>query len=131
MDKAEIEEAKTRSSKKQEFLSKLSPKSQKALKSYTKLVKTGKKNSKTTGGGAIMVTALLMNRRPNAEYLFVGPTQDISDIAFSQAKGMIEPEKRSEGWWQPVIGGCGAPSSSNPSTCQVAIGVGRRSSVMS
>ena len=48
-----------------------------------------KKNSKTTGGGAIMVTALLMNERPHAEMLFIGPTQEIADIAFQQAAGII------------------------------------------
>lgn len=51
-----------------------------------------KKNSKTTGGAGIMITALLMNERPNAELLFVGPTQDIADLAFQQAKGMIEAD---------------------------------------
>ena len=40
----------------------------------------------------------------------------------NQAKGMIEPLNRSDGWWQPIMGGCGLPSGSRPSTCQVAIG---------
>jgi len=48
-----------------------------------------KKNSKTTGAAAILITALLMNKRPNAEMLFVGPTQDIADLAYQQAAGMI------------------------------------------
>jgi phage terminase large subunit-like protein len=52
-----------------------------------------KKNSKTTYGAAIMLTALLMNKRPRAEFLFVGPTQAISDLAFSQADGMIEADE--------------------------------------
>jgi phage terminase large subunit-like protein len=51
-----------------------------------------KKNSKTTGGAAIAVTAMLMNKRPRAEMLFVGPTQDIADLAFQQASGMIEAD---------------------------------------
>ncbi|TWB20052.1 phage terminase large subunit-like protein [Rhizobium sp. ERR 1071] len=51
-----------------------------------------KKNSKTTGGAGIMVTALLMNRRPRAEFLLVGPTQDVADTAFQQASGMIEAD---------------------------------------
>jgi phage terminase large subunit-like protein len=51
-----------------------------------------KKNAKTTGGAAIMVTALLMNRRPRAEFVLVGPTQEIADIAFQQASGMIEAD---------------------------------------
>lgn len=51
-----------------------------------------KKNAKTTGGAAIMVTALLLNRRPRAEFVLVGPTQEIADIAFQQASGMIEAD---------------------------------------
>ena len=49
-----------------------------------------KKNSKTTGGAAIMVTAMLVNRRPRAEFLIVAPTQEVADLAFRQAVGMIE-----------------------------------------
>ncbi|PJN96652.1 terminase [Amaricoccus sp. HAR-UPW-R2A-40] len=51
-----------------------------------------KKNSKTTGGAAMMLTALLMNERPRAEFLLVGPTQDVADTAFQQAVGMIEAD---------------------------------------
>ncbi len=51
-----------------------------------------KKNSKTTGGAGIMVTALLMNERPRAEFLLVGPTQEIADTAYQQAAGMIEAD---------------------------------------
>lgn len=51
-----------------------------------------KKNSKTTGGAGIMLTAMLMNERPNAELLFVGPTQEIANLAFAQASGMIEAD---------------------------------------
>lgn len=50
----------------------------------------GKGNSKTTNGAAAMLTALLMNRRPRAEYLLVAPTQAISDLAFAQVVGMID-----------------------------------------
>lgn len=49
-----------------------------------------KKNSKTTGGAGMMVTALILNKRPRAEFLFIGPTQAVSDLAFDQAAGMIE-----------------------------------------
>lgn len=52
-----------------------------------------KKNSKTTGGAGMMITALLMNERPRAEFLLVGPTQDIADLAFQQAAGMIEADE--------------------------------------
>ncbi|KQY45286.1 terminase [Rhizobium sp. Root491] len=51
-----------------------------------------KKNSKTTGGAGIMVTALLMNKRPRAEFLLIGPTQDVADTAYQQAAGMIEAD---------------------------------------
>lgn len=50
----------------------------------------GKGNSKTTNGAALMLVALLMNIRPRAELLFVGPTQAISDLAYTQASGMID-----------------------------------------
>lgn len=49
-----------------------------------------KKNAKTTNGAGILVTALLMNERPNAELILIGPTQEIAETAFSQAAGMIE-----------------------------------------
>lgn len=49
-----------------------------------------KKNSKTTYSAALMLTALLMNRRPLAEFILTAPSQEISDKAFSQAWGMIK-----------------------------------------
>ena len=52
----------------------------------------GKGNSKTSYGAGLMVTALLMNSRPRAEFMFVGPTQAIADLAYSQAVGMIEAD---------------------------------------
>ena len=51
-----------------------------------------KKSSKTSGGAAIMLTALLLNRRPRAEFLLIGPTQDVAKLAYSQAVGMIEAD---------------------------------------
>ncbi|HEX9768419.1 MAG TPA: terminase large subunit [Kiloniellales bacterium] len=53
-----------------------------------------KKNNKTTGGAHVALTAMLMNRRPYAELLFIGPTQIVSDTAFEQAAGTIasDPE---------------------------------------
>lgn len=57
-----------------------------------------KKNSKTTNGAALMITAMLMNQRPRAEFLLVGPTQEVADIAFQQASGMIEADP--EGYLQ-------------------------------
>ena len=49
-----------------------------------------KKNAKTTYSAALMLTALLMNKRPQARLLMTGPSQEISDLAFSQAAGMIK-----------------------------------------
>lgn len=55
-----------------------------------------KKSSKTSYGSALMLTALLMNKRPRAEFLLIAPTQAVAELAFSQAVGMIEldPELR-------------------------------------
>jgi phage terminase large subunit-like protein len=53
----------------------------------------GKGNSKTTNGAALMMTALLMNTRPRAEYLLIGPTQAIADLAYRQAAGMVELDR--------------------------------------
>jgi phage terminase large subunit-like protein len=50
----------------------------------------GKGNSKTTYSAGLMLTALLMNLRPRAEFYFIGETQAIADLAFGQAEGMIE-----------------------------------------
>lgn len=55
-------------------------------------VLVGKGNSKTTNSAGLMLVAMLMIPRPRAEYLFVGPTQAISDLAFAQAVGMIEAD---------------------------------------
>jgi phage terminase large subunit-like protein len=53
-----------------------------------------KGNSKSTNGGAVMMTAIIVNKRPSAEFLFVAPTMEIAGIAFKQAKGTIrlDPE---------------------------------------
>lgn len=57
-----------------------------------------KKNAKTTKGASIALVALLMNQRPRAELLLVGPTQETADIAFSQIEGMINADE--EGYLQ-------------------------------
>lgn len=51
-----------------------------------------KKSSKTTYGAGLMMTATLMNRRPNGEFLLTGPTHDISELAYAAAYGMIEAD---------------------------------------
>lgn len=53
-----------------------------------------KKNSKTTNGAALMLTSLLINKRPNAEFLLIAPTQPITEIAFNQVVGMIEADPK-------------------------------------
>lgn len=51
-----------------------------------------KKNAKTTSAAAIALTFLLLNKRPNADMLLIGPTQKVSELAFEQARGMIEAD---------------------------------------
>ena len=51
-----------------------------------------KKSSKTTYGAGMMLTAVVLNKRPNAEFLFTGPTIDISDRAYGAAVGMIDAD---------------------------------------
>lgn len=52
-----------------------------------------KKNGKSSVAAAIMVTAAIMNRRPQAELLLIAPTKKIADIAFKQASGIIKLDK--------------------------------------
>jgi phage terminase large subunit-like protein len=49
-----------------------------------------KGNSKSSNGGAVMLTALIVNRRPEAEHLFVAPTIEVASIAYKQARGTIK-----------------------------------------
>jgi phage terminase large subunit-like protein len=49
-----------------------------------------KGSSKTTYSAGLMLAIMLMNKRRNAEALFIGPTQSISDRAFDQAAAMIK-----------------------------------------
>lgn len=51
-----------------------------------------KKNSKTTGSAAIMLTALLVDEAPLQSYLLYGPTQEIAQRGFDQAAGMIRAD---------------------------------------
>jgi phage terminase large subunit-like protein len=48
-----------------------------------------KKNVKTTGGAGTMLTAMMVNQRPRAEFYLIGPTQSIADDAYGQAVGII------------------------------------------
>lgn len=56
------------------------------------LVLVPKKNSKTTNAAAVMLTALMLNRRPRADFLLIGPTQAIAEGCFNQAIGMIKAD---------------------------------------
>jgi phage terminase large subunit-like protein len=49
-----------------------------------------KKNSKTTNGALLMLTALLLNERPNASFIMTAPVQDVAELAFSAAAGAIK-----------------------------------------
>lgn len=48
-----------------------------------------KKNSKTTNGALLMLTALLLNQRPKAPFIMTAPVQDVTDLAFAAAAGAI------------------------------------------
>ncbi|MCA0401301.1 MAG: terminase large subunit [Proteobacteria bacterium] len=52
-----------------------------------------KKNSKTTGAAGIMLTVLIINERPSAQFALFGPTQEIATLSFSAIKGMIEADE--------------------------------------
>src|SRR5262245_14179220 len=57
------------------------------ISEYFLLIPKG--NGKSSLGGALMLTALIVNRRPEGELLFIAPTIEIAGIAFKQAKGTI------------------------------------------
>ena len=52
-----------------------------------------KGQSKTTYSAGLLLAVMLMNRRPRAEALFVGPTQAIADNAYDKAVGMVEASR--------------------------------------
>jgi phage terminase large subunit-like protein len=51
-----------------------------------------KKNSKSTAAAGILVTAIMRNRRPGAEFNFLAPTIEVAGISFRQARGMIRSD---------------------------------------
>jgi len=52
-----------------------------------------KGQSKTTYGAGLLLAAMLMNRRPRAEALFLADTQAIADNAYGKAVGMVEASR--------------------------------------
>ncbi len=48
-----------------------------------------KKNSKTTNGALMMLTALLLNERPHGTFIMTAPVQDVAELAFEAAAGAI------------------------------------------
>jgi len=58
-----------------------------------------KGNSKSSNGGAVMLVALLVNRRPEAEFMFIAPTIEIATIAYKQAKGTIRLDPTLNAWF--------------------------------
>lgn len=51
-----------------------------------------KKNGKSSYAAAIMVVAMIVNRRPNAEFLLIAPTKEIAGIAYKQARNIIQAD---------------------------------------
>ncbi|MGZ9812330.1 terminase large subunit [Pseudoroseicyclus sp. H15] len=55
-----------------------------------------KKNAKSAMAAAIIVTAAILNERPEAELLLIAPTMTIAKIAFKQAWGIIRADAELE-----------------------------------
>src|SRR5580765_6988235 len=53
-----------------------------------------KKNWKTGASASIMLTALILNRRPEAELTLIAPTKDVADRAFGHIDGSIRLDEQ-------------------------------------
>lgn len=62
-----------------------------------------KKNGKSSIAAAIMVTAAIINQRPEAELLMIAPTKKIADIAFKQAHGIIRLDRELSKIFHPQV----------------------------
>ena len=51
-----------------------------------------KKNGKSSYAATIMVVAMIVNLRPNAEFLLIAPTKEIAGISYRQASGIIKAD---------------------------------------
>jgi phage terminase large subunit-like protein len=52
-----------------------------------------KKNAKTVSGAGIMMTALVLNQRPAAELILLGPTKEVASNSYDKCVGMIEADE--------------------------------------
>lgn len=59
-----------------------------------------KGSAKTTYGGLLMLTAVILNLRPRARFFLIAPSQSTADIAFDAVKGAIDldPELKTRFW---------------------------------
>ena len=53
-------------------------------------------NAKTSGGAAVMMTALILNRRPRGEFLIISPSHAVSELAFNACIGILEEDDRAQ-----------------------------------
>jgi phage terminase large subunit-like protein len=61
-----------------------------------------KKNGKSSSAAAIMVEALILNDRPEGEFVLVAPTKEIANISLKQARGTIKIDPALEKTFQVI-----------------------------